>query len=136
MGRTSTWCLFWRSKERSHIAYRTHDLSVARRTHYAIRHAHVCKELTFGVHLHDFTIKNRFAGEMKPEIETYKEISRSNIMECKFCGKRFVFRSKFSEHLRTHTGEKPFECRVCGKSFSLNWNLKKHMIVHMKKDYI
>ncbi|XP_052260335.1 zinc finger protein egl-43-like isoform X4 [Dreissena polymorpha] len=48
-------------------------------------------------------------SETLPETGSHKVTSRSKLMECKFCGKRFEFRSKFSEHLRTHTGEKPFE---------------------------
>ncbi|KAH3775815.1 hypothetical protein DPMN_177222 [Dreissena polymorpha] len=36
--RTSTWCLWGRSKERSHGGDRTRDLPVARRTPYPLHH--------------------------------------------------------------------------------------------------
>ena len=46
---------------------------------------------------------------------------------CSYCGKHFKFRSKFIEHQRIHSGEKPFPCE-CGKSFSR----KRDLIIHQK----
>ncbi|XP_053557228.1 zinc finger protein 131 isoform X2 [Bombina bombina] len=46
---------------------------------------------------------------------------------CQFCDKQFDHFGHFKEHLRKHTGEKPFECPNCHERFARNSTLKCHM---------
>ncbi|XP_041861454.1 oocyte zinc finger protein XlCOF6.1-like isoform X6 [Melanotaenia boesemani] len=49
---------------------------------------------------------------------------------CKTCGKTFRHKTKFTVHVRTHTGEKPYSCQTCGKCFSYNSDFLCHRRIH------
>ncbi|XP_051499222.1 zinc finger protein 131 isoform X1 [Apus apus] len=46
---------------------------------------------------------------------------------CQYCDKQFDHFGHFKEHLRKHTGEKPFECPNCHERFARNSTLKCHL---------
>ena len=49
---------------------------------------------------------------------------------CRQCDKAFGRNCNLSDHIRMHTGEKPFTCSRCGKSSSQKSHLKNHMRIH------
>ncbi|XP_040277227.1 zinc finger protein 131 isoform X2 [Bufo bufo] len=46
---------------------------------------------------------------------------------CQYCDKQFDHFGHFKEHLRKHTGEKPFQCPNCHEHFARNSTLKCHL---------
>lgn len=58
--------------------------------------------------------------------ENYKRKSHL----CKYCGKTFPYPSFLSEHMKNHTGERPFLCSYCGKGFRQRGALELHVRIH------
>ncbi|KAG8446232.1 hypothetical protein GDO86_013904 [Hymenochirus boettgeri] len=55
---------------------------------------------------------------------------KSPKLKCSYCDKSFGKNFDLQQHIRSHTGEKPFQCIVCGRAFAQKSNVKKHMQTH------
>lgn len=49
---------------------------------------------------------------------------------CPICSKVFGSPGKLSQHMYSHTGERPFACSECNKAFSSKFKLVRHALIH------
>ncbi|XP_054904774.1 zinc finger protein 892-like [Poeciliopsis prolifica] len=67
---------------------------------------------------------------VSPEAEWHEIMhTNCNISACNVCGKVFA-PNYLIDHMRIHTGKRPFSCLTCGKSFTTAATLKVHMRIH------
>ena len=83
--------------------------------------------------------------KLKPHLCTYcdKKFSSNHLLKqhvrshtgerpfsCNYCEKRFTQSHSLQSHEFIHTGEKPFSCKVCSYSCRNSANLRKHELTH------
>ncbi|XP_063218755.1 zinc finger protein 615-like [Bacillus rossius redtenbacheri] len=73
----------------------------------------------------DFT--TYYASSLKAHVKLCHEGELRNCV-CPVCGLNVKVRSSFIEHMRSHTGDKPFSCDECKSSFACAGRLKQHRL--------
>ncbi|KAI1716707.1 zinc-finger double domain-containing protein [Ditylenchus destructor] len=75
-------------------------------------------------------------GERKRKY-SMKNRQPASYFKCKLCGVIVKHPSKILEHLRIHTGERPFPCTQCTLTFTQVGALKAHLRIHNReKPYV
>ncbi|XP_050686825.1 zinc finger and BTB domain-containing protein 24-like isoform X16 [Eriocheir sinensis] len=68
--------------------------------------------------------------ERSPARERAHTTSGKGQHQCTYCSYSTSIRTNFVNHMRIHTGEKPFTCQVCPYRSNQRTNLKTHMRTH------
>ncbi|KAM6457650.1 zinc finger protein 335 isoform 3-T3 [Liasis olivaceus] len=51
---------------------------------------------------------------------------------CPVCGRVYPMQKRLTQHMKTHSSEKPHMCDKCGKSFKKRYTFKMHLLTHVQ----
>lgn len=68
--------------------------------------------------------------QFKDFFESIESVDRLDVVECPECNKQLK-KQYVIEHLRLHSGDRPFRCRHCDKGFISYVSLRRHIIGHL-----
>ncbi|XP_066480858.1 zinc finger protein 335 [Tiliqua scincoides] len=51
---------------------------------------------------------------------------------CPVCGRVYPMQKRLTQHMKTHSAEKPHMCDKCGKSFKKRYTFKMHLLTHIQ----
>ncbi|XP_032074309.1 zinc finger protein 335 isoform X3 [Thamnophis elegans] len=51
---------------------------------------------------------------------------------CPVCGRVYPMQKRLTQHMKTHSSEKPHMCDKCGKSFKKRYTFKMHLLTHIQ----
>lgn len=76
----------------------------------------------------------RYLRAKKHHEESHSDEPKPQTIRCEICGKKFLRATYLAEHLKTHSGVKPWRCDSCPKSFLSSSMLDRHARSHIRKE--
>ncbi|KAJ8704928.1 hypothetical protein PYW08_012248 [Mythimna loreyi] len=97
--------------------------------HY--RHVHMNQSKYFCTECdRHFLNRTRYVDHMR---YNHEGIKKEKNKLCNICGRGFAANRTLLNHMRTHSGERPYECEYCGATFTQRTSMLSHVkYIHMK----
>lgn len=92
------------------------------------RFSHSSDNLPIGLRLSSFTARP-YPNVSRQSDENDKRPAPKRF-QCPHCEKSFGKSSHLRDHIRTHTGDRPYRCQYCDKAFTQYSNLRTHTRIH------
>lgn len=61
-----------------------------------------------------------------------ESVPKASEFPCPVCHRVYPMQKRLTQHLKTHSSEKPHMCDKCGKSFKKRYTFKMHLLTHIQ----
>ncbi|XP_064160672.1 zinc finger protein 335 isoform X3 [Anguilla rostrata] len=65
-------------------------------------------------------------------IPDVSQVPRNTQFPCPVCSRVYPMQKRLTQHMKTHSTEKPHMCDKCGKSFKKRYTFKMHLLTHIQ----
>lgn len=72
-------------------------------------------------------------GIQESRSRAHRSGKRKKPLNCELCPYTTPYSSHFVDHMRMHSGEKPFKCSNCNAAFATRTNCRCHFVKHCSK---
>ncbi|KAJ8401355.1 hypothetical protein AAFF_G00385860 [Aldrovandia affinis] len=60
------------------------------------------------------------------------QVAKNTQFPCPVCSRVYPMQKRLTQHMKTHSTEKPHMCDKCGKSFKKRYTFKMHLLTHIQ----
>ncbi|KAJ8017199.1 hypothetical protein DPEC_G00015330 [Dallia pectoralis] len=65
-------------------------------------------------------------------LSDFRQVSKMLSFPCPVCHRVYPMQKRLTQHMKTHSTEKPHMCDKCGKSFKKRYTFKMHLLTHIQ----
>ncbi|KAI1891026.1 hypothetical protein AGOR_G00159620 [Albula goreensis] len=62
----------------------------------------------------------------------FPQVPKNTQFPCPVCSRVYPMQKRLTQHMKTHSTEKPHMCDKCGKSFKKRYTFKMHLLTHIQ----
>ncbi|KAM8829374.1 zinc finger protein 335 isoform 2-T2 [Synchiropus picturatus] len=72
------------------------------------------------------------AVHSKDETKAKESVPKASEFPCPLCSRVYPVQKRLTQHMKSHSTEKPHMCDKCGKSFKKRYTFKMHLLTHIQ----
>uniref|UniRef100_A0A3B4ZIS4 Zinc finger protein 335 n=1 Tax=Stegastes partitus TaxID=144197 RepID=A0A3B4ZIS4_9TELE len=73
-----------------------------------------------------------YTSVYKKDVIRHSAIPKVSEFPCPVCHRVYPMQKRLTQHMKTHSSEKPHMCDKCGKSFKKRYTFKMHLLTHIQ----
>ncbi|XP_013989857.1 zinc finger protein 335 isoform X2 [Salmo salar] len=91
-----------------------------------------CEECDYSSVYKKDVIRHSAIHNKDKKAKSESQVSKVLSFPCPVCHRVYPMQKRLTQHMKTHSAEKPHMCDKCGKSFKKRYTFKMHLLTHIQ----